>query len=98
MTSSEKETQLAEEIVIQIDEDETIISHPVDVAGVVGNGDMKNDPVDNSVLVTNRNGERRVEHLRLQLESDNLDGEAASEKTASSSSSYRTLYSPMWLP
>ncbi|KAG6743153.1 hypothetical protein POTOM_054099 [Populus tomentosa] len=50
MASSEKETQLAEEIVIQIDEDETIISHPVDVAGVVGYGDVLPLSIDETTL------------------------------------------------
>lgn len=39
-STSEKETCQAEEKVVEIDEDKTIVSHPVDVAGVLGNGDV----------------------------------------------------------
>lgn len=38
-STSEKETCQAEEKVVEIDEDKAIVSHPVDVAGVLGNGD-----------------------------------------------------------
>ncbi|KAF9683958.1 hypothetical protein SADUNF_Sadunf04G0068000 [Salix dunnii] len=39
-STSEKESHQAEEKVVEIDEDKTIVSHPVDVVGVVGNGDV----------------------------------------------------------
>lgn len=115
-STSEKESHQAEEKVVEIDEDKTIVSHPVDVVGVLGNGDVlplsinetnkpeevlenllnssdENAPIDNSVLVTKQNGQATSEDGRLQLESDNLGDKAASENMASSSSSYRTLYS-----
>ncbi|KAJ6396403.1 hypothetical protein OIU77_021437 [Salix suchowensis] len=39
-STSEKESHQAEEKVVEIDEDKTIVSHPVDVVGVLGNGDV----------------------------------------------------------
>ncbi|KAJ6402494.1 hypothetical protein OIU84_014568 [Salix udensis] len=73
-STSEKESHQAEEKVVEIDEDKTIVSHPVDVVGVLGNGDVL--PL---VLVTKQNGQAPSEDGRLQLESDNLGDKAASE-------------------
>ncbi|KAJ6707467.1 RAB11-BINDING PROTEIN RELCH [Salix viminalis] len=74
-STSEKESHQAEEKVVEIDEDKTIVSHPVDVVGVLGNGDV----LPLSINETNKPEEVLENLLNSSDENAPIDNSAASE-------------------